>query len=76
MAVSSRTSDAGEDAGAEFDNRNVGPHPGFVELSRKFLFEHQIQAYLKRVGLPITSEERYRMQGVSLIEQMRIALGL
>jgi hypothetical protein len=76
MAVSSRTSDVGENTATNFNNRNVGPHPGFVELSRKFILEHQIQAYLKRVGLSITAEERYRMQGVSLIEQMRIALGL
>jgi hypothetical protein len=76
MTVSPRASEVGEDVGAQFDMKTVGPHPGFVELSRKFLFEHQIQAYLKRVGLQVTAEERFRMQGVSLIEQVRIALGL
>jgi len=60
----------------KFDINDVGPHPGFIELSQKFVSERQIQAALQNVGLAVTKEELSRNQGVTMIDKMRTALGL
>jgi hypothetical protein len=58
-----------------FDINEVGPHPGLIEPCRAYVFEHQIQRCLKKLGTE-HKDESWRIQGVNLIAQMMKALGL
>jgi hypothetical protein len=59
----------------KFDINEVGPHPGFIEPCRRFVFEFQVQRALQKLGTD-QKDETWRMQGVSFIESIRTALRL
>jgi hypothetical protein len=63
------------DAPPKFDINKVGPHPGFIEPCRRFVYEHQIQRNLKKLGTD-QRDEMWRIQGVHFIDSTRMALGL
>jgi hypothetical protein len=64
-----------EDPAPKFDINEVGPHPGFIEPCRRFVFEFQIQRALNKLGTD-QKDETWRMQGVTFIESIRTSLRL
>jgi hypothetical protein len=59
----------------KFDINDVGPHPGFIEPCRAYVFEHRIQECLKKLGTEM-KDENWRISGVNFISQMMKTLGL
>ena len=64
-----------QDPQPEFNPENVGPHPGFIEACRPFVFEYEIQQCLKKLGTQ-SKDEAWRMRGVNLLLEAKNVLQL
>ncbi|KAI9657231.1 MAG: RNA polymerase II C-terminal domain kinase beta subunit [Alyxoria varia] len=53
-----------------------GPQPSFILTAKHFIWEPEIQRCLKNLGYPEQQETAMRLQGVSLIDNVRKALQL
>lgn len=51
-----------------------GPHPSYIETAKPYIFEHQVQTMLQRIGISEGVEENSRVMGVSWIDNVRRAL--
>jgi hypothetical protein len=54
------------DPSLSFNPEAVGPHPGFIEPCRSYLFENDIQQSLKLLKTE-RKDEAWRMKGVRLL---------
>jgi hypothetical protein len=54
----------------------VGPHPSFINVAKRFIFQQQIQNKMVALGNNPTREDNYRLQGVQWINDVRQALSL
>jgi len=62
--------------GAASDSNLVGPHPSYINVSRMYTFQQQIQSHLIAIGTNPTREDTFRIQGVQWINDVRIHLQL
>jgi CTD kinase subunit beta len=62
--------------GAASDSNLVGPHPSYINVSRMYTFQQQIQSHLIAIGTNPTREDTFRIQGVQWINDVRIYLQL
>jgi hypothetical protein len=58
-----------------FDPNAVGPHPGFIEPCRAYLFEYDVQQSLKNLKTE-HKDEAWRMQGVRFLHDVKRNMGL
>jgi hypothetical protein len=54
----------------------VGPHPSFINVAKRFIFQQQIQNKMVALGNNPTREDNFRLQGVQWINDVRQALSL
>jgi len=54
----------------------VGPHPSFINVAKRFVFQQQIQMKMVALGNNPTREDNSRLQGVQWIDDVRKALSL
>ncbi|PQE14253.1 hypothetical protein CJF31_00006842 [Rutstroemia sp. NJR-2017a BVV2] len=54
----------------------IGPHPSFIQVAKPYMFQQQIQSQLVIMGTNPSREDQFRLQGVTWINDVRIALQL
>ncbi|TAQ89938.1 hypothetical protein B7494_g1717 [Chlorociboria aeruginascens] len=54
----------------------VGPHPSFIQVAKPYVFQQQLQGQLVSIGVNLTREDHFRLQGVQWINDTRTALQL
>lgn len=62
--------------GSGASSSKVGPHPSFIEVSKQYMTEHQIQRAMKKLGLDESRENQARLHGVAWIDRVRKAMNL
>ncbi|ESZ93336.1 hypothetical protein SBOR_6263 [Sclerotinia borealis F-4128] len=53
-----------------------GPHPSFIQVAKPYMFQQQVNSKLMTIGTNPTREDQFRLQGVTWINDVRIALQL
>ena len=54
----------------------TGPHPSFIQVAKPYMFQQQVHSSLMIMGTNPTREDQFRLQGVTWINDVRIALQL
>lgn len=54
----------------------TGPHPSFIQVAKPYMFQQCVTSKLMTIGTNPTREDQFRLQGVTWINDVRIALQL
>lgn len=71
-----RALDERDRAGTNGAESKIGPHPGYISSSSQYVSEQRLRKMLRDNGCDPAREEHYRLQGVQLIDNVRLYLQL
>ncbi|TGO82191.1 hypothetical protein BPOR_0895g00030 [Botrytis porri] len=54
----------------------TGPHPSFIQVAKPYMFQQHVNTKLMTIGANPTREDQFRLQGVTWINDVRVALQL
>lgn len=54
----------------------TGPHPSFIQVAKPYMFQQHVNTKLMIIGANPTREDQFRLQGVTWINDVRVALQL
>ena len=79
MAPHASTGRSGQpppDPAADVQEEVKGPHPGYNSIARQYTVEQKLRQMQGDNGYDPSREDTYRLQGVQLIDNVRLALQL